>query len=220
VSEANEDPLVGRRHRLYLDRCVAVHRVTPKVDRTWKFLWASLPPHSVYPSAMRSVVGLLAAASVAIACAACGPAHGASGTSVVRSVAVGPVTSQPDVPETLAAATAAAQANLDLFTAGDFAGVWEQMEQKVRNGITQSDFVTFYQACKTPGPKVAVTGMTLQSNDAAVVLVKVHGVERSRIMVYEDGRWNMQATAAFAERLGEPVQQIIAQEKADGVCNR
>jgi hypothetical protein len=169
---------------------------------------------------MRSVVGLLAAALVAIACSACGPAHGASGTSVVRSVAVGPVNSQPDVPETLAAATAAAQANLDLFTAGDFAGVWEHMEQGVRDGISQSDFVTFYEACKTPGPKVGVTGVRLQANDEAVVLMKVHGVERSRIMVYEDGRWNMQATDDFAEHLGQPVQQIIAEEKADGLCTK
>jgi hypothetical protein len=39
-------------------------------------------------------------------------------------------------------------------------------------------------------------------------------------MVYEDGRWNMQATDDFAEHLGQPVQQIIAEEEADGLCTK
>lgn len=169
---------------------------------------------------MRSVVGFLAAALVMIGCSACGPAHGASGSSVVRSAVASPSTSRTDVPETLAAATASAQANIDRFTAGDFAGVWENMERDVRNGITQDDFVTFYETCKTPGPQIRVTGMRLQPDDEALVLMRVHGVERSRSMVYEDGRWNMQATADFAEHLGEPVQQIIAEETADGLCSK
>jgi hypothetical protein len=168
---------------------------------------------------MKFVVGFLAATAVTIACSACGPAHGASGSEVVRSPA-GPSTSQADVPLTLAAATAAAQANLDLFTSGDFAGVWEHMERDVRDRITQDDFVKFYETCKTPGPEVSVTGVRLQPDDEAVVLMTVHGVERSRIMVYEDGRWNMQATDDFAEHLGEPVQQIIAEEKAEGLCTK
>jgi hypothetical protein len=52
------------------------------------------------------------------------------------------------VPATLSAATAAAQANVDHFSSGDFAGVWERMSREVRDGITQEDFVTFYQTCK------------------------------------------------------------------------
>src|ERR1700754_1759431 len=104
---------------------------------------------------MRSVVGFLALVLVTIGCSACGPAHGASGSAVLRPP-TSPVAAQTDVPETLAAATAAAQANIDRFTAGDFAGVWEHMEQDVRNQITKDDFGTFYQTCKKPGPRLSV----------------------------------------------------------------
>ncbi|MBJ7339948.1 hypothetical protein [Mycolicibacterium sp.] len=169
---------------------------------------------------MRSLVAILAAAIVAIACSACGPAHGASGSSVVRSAAVGSDSAVGDVPETLAAATAAAQANIDRFTAGDFAGVWEHMEDTVRAGITQEDFVTFYEACKKAGPPISVRGVRLQPGDEAIVLMKIRGIERSRIMVYENGVWNMQATDDFASHLGEPVQEIIAKEEAAGLCTR
>ncbi|MET0474919.1 MAG: hypothetical protein ABW001_09805 [Mycobacterium sp.] len=168
---------------------------------------------------MRSVVGFLALVLVAIGCSACGPAHGASGSSVVRPAAS--VGSAPtDVPETLAAATAAAQANIDRFTSGDYAGVWAHMERDVRRGISRDDFVTFYETCKRPGPRLRVTGVRLEPNDMAIVLMMVHGVERSRNMLYQDGQWNMQATDDFAEHLGEPVQQIIAEETAGGLCVR
>ena len=76
---------------------------------------------------MKSVAALAAAVIVSISCAACGPAHGASGSSVVRPSTAGSSANATDVPETLAAATAAAQANIDRFTAGDYAGVWEHM---------------------------------------------------------------------------------------------
>jgi hypothetical protein len=125
-----------------------------------------------------------------------------------------------DVPETLAAATAAAQANIDRFTSGDFAGVWEHMAKDVRDQISQADFLTFYTACKKTGTPIDVTGLRLQPNDQAIVLMKIGGVERSRIMVYEHGVWDMQPTDDFAEHLGEPVAQIIAEEKAAGVCTR
>lgn len=168
---------------------------------------------------MRSVVALLAMAVVMIACPACGPAQGASGSSVVRS----PTSANSpggDVPETLAAATAAAQANIDRFTAGDYAGVWEHMARDVREGISQADFVTFYETCKKPGAALSVTGVRLDPGDVAIVLIKVRGVERSRAMVYEDGRWNMQATDDFAAHLGEPLGQLIAEETAAGLCGR
>jgi hypothetical protein len=174
---------------------------------------------------MRSVVGFLALLLVTIACSACVSAHGASGSSVVRVAATqgsgsDSSSAQTDVPETLAAATAAAQKNIDSFSSGDFAGVWEDMEQGVRDRITQEDFVTFYETCKKPGPPISVAGLRLDSGDEAIVLMKVHGIERSRTMVYQDGHWNMQATEDFAKHLGEPVQQIIAEETAAGLCTR
>ena len=171
-------------------------------------------------TAMKSVVTFLATLIVLITCAACGPAHGASGSSVVRPAVADSSSRETDVPETLAAATAAAQANIDRFTSGDFAGVWEHMENDVRDGITQQDFVTFYETCKKPGAPIAVRGVRLDAGDEAIVLMKIQGIEKSRTMVYEDGTWNMQATDDFASRLGEPLPQLIAEETAAGLCTR
>jgi hypothetical protein len=94
------------------------------------------------------------------------------------------------------------------------------MARDVRDGISKADFVTFYQTCKKPGRPLSVSGVRLDANDEAIVLTTVNGVERSRHMIYEDGRWNMQATDDFAEHLGEPVRQIIAEETAAGLCIR
>ena len=168
---------------------------------------------------MKPVATFVAAVIVLISCAACGPAHGASGSSVVRPAATDASGQATDVPETLAAATAAAQANIDRFTAGDFAGVWDHMESDVRAGITQRDFVTFYETCKKPGGPISVRGARLEAGEA-IVLMKIQGVEKSRTMVYEDGSWNMQATDDFAARLGQPLQQLIAEETAAGLCTR
>jgi hypothetical protein len=123
------------------------------------------------------------------------------------------------VPETLSAATAAAQANVDHFSSGDFAGVWERMSREVRDGITQEDFVTFYQTCKKAGPKIRVAGMRLDAADGeALVRTEVEGTEGSRTMLFENGNWVMKPTDGFAAHLGEPVEQIVAEEKTAGLC--
>ena len=172
---------------------------------------------------MKSFVGVLAAVVLAAACSACGNADGATNTNAGQagSLTAKTVAAAPDVPETLSAATAAAQANVDLFSSGDFAGVWERMSRQVRDGITQADFVTFYETCKTTGPRIRVAGMLLDAaNGQAIVRAKVGSVERSRTMLFEDGTWVMKPTQEFAAHLGEPVQKIIAEETAVGLCGK
>ena len=77
------------------------------------------------------IIRPLPAVLLAAACTSCGIADGASNS-------IGQASS--DVPETLSAAVAAAQANADRFSSGDFAGVWERMSREVRDGITREDF--------------------------------------------------------------------------------
>jgi hypothetical protein len=168
---------------------------------------------------MRSFIAALSAVLVATCC---GIADGASTSTIgqARSDAPSTTASGPDVPETLSAATAAAQANVDHFSSGDFAGVWERMSREVRDGITQEDFVTFYETCKTAGPKIRVAGVRLDAADGeAIVRLQVGGTERPRIMLFENGNWVMKPTQGFAAHLGEPVEQIIAEEKSAGLCS-
>ncbi len=165
---------------------------------------------------MKTVV-VLAVALAATSLAACGAGS-------VRHEQAYPGTTSVDevkvvVPETLSEATAAAQADLDQFSAGDFADVWKHMSHEVRDRISQDDFVSFYRTCKRPGPKILVFGVSLDvGSNQAVVRMNVHGADRTRIMVYENGEWAMKPTGDFAAHLGEPVGQIVAEEKAAGRC--
>ncbi|HEX7827389.1 MAG TPA: hypothetical protein VF477_20980 [Mycobacterium sp.] len=160
---------------------------------------------------MRSFVSALAALLLAIVCSSCGIADGASNSTVGRS--------SSDVPETLSAAVAAAQANADRFSSGDFAGVWERMSRQVRDGITKDDFVTFYETCKKTGPTIRVAGVSLDAEaGTAVVRMDVGTTEQPRIMAFEDGIWVMKPTPGFAAHLGQPVAQIIAEETSAGLC--
>jgi hypothetical protein len=171
---------------------------------------------------MRSFVAVLSSVLLATACSSCGIADGASNLIVgqASSVAASTTASGRDVTETLSAATAAAQANVDRFSSGDFAGVWERMSREVRDGITQEDFVTFYETCKKAGPKIRVAGVRLDAADGeAIVRMEVGGTEQSRIMLFENGNWVMKPTQGFAGHLGEPIEQIVAEEKSAGLCS-
>jgi hypothetical protein len=172
---------------------------------------------------MRSFVPALSAALLAIACSSCGIADGASNSTIGKagSAAARPTAPGQLAPETLSAATAAAQANVDRFSSGDFAGVWELMSQEVRDGITKEDFVTFYETCKKAGPKIRVAGVRLDAvNGEAIVRMEVAGTERPRVMLFEKGNWVMKPTEGFAAHLGEPIEQIVAEEKSAGLCSK
>lgn len=167
---------------------------------------------------MKSVIASCAAAVAALTCAACGTSYGTA-EHAAPALAAYPVETPGGAPVTLGAATVAAQAIVDSFTAGDFADVWQHMAQDVRHGITQSDFVTFYKTCKKPGSRVSVSGVRLEPDGQAIVSMANHGAGGARFMVYEDGSWNMRATDDFASHLGQPVQRIISEEKAAGICD-
>ena len=53
---------------------------------------------------------------------------------------------------------------------------------------------------------------------AAIVRTEVGGTAGYRIMLFENGNWVMKPTDGFAAHLGEPVEQIVAEEKAAGLC--
>jgi hypothetical protein len=186
--------------------------------------WTSAA-RACWPTRARRAISALSAAVLLVSSlTGCDAATLTAGRAVAEFGAsdearVGPGARETDVPETLAEATAAAQADMDRFSAGDFAWVWEHMTQDVRDGIDQDDFVTLYQTCKTIGPKFSVSGMQLnaETNDAVVRLTN-RGVAHLRVMRYEYGGWHMAPTHDFATRLGKPVQQIIAEEKTEGLC--
>jgi hypothetical protein len=93
------------------------------------------------------------------------------------------------------------------------------MSREVCDGITEEDFVTFYQTCKTAGPKIGIAKVRMDAADGeAIVRTQVESTAQSRIILFENGNWVMKPTHGFAAHLGEPVEQIIAEEKTAGLC--
>ena len=130
---------------------------------------------------------------MAAACTSCGIADGASNS-------IGQASS--DVPETLSAA--AAQANADRFSSGDFAGVWERMSREVRDGITREDFVTLYETCKKTGQKIRVAGVRME----------VGGTDQSRVMLFENGNRVMKPTRLIQVTPNPSWRQTLAASAA------
>lgn len=126
-------------------------------------------------------------------------------------------------PKTLDAATAAAQEWANRHSPGDYTGEWEMMSKQVRDRISQADFVTESKTCsKGTGIPIKATGVRMDGTDTAIVRLEVPlmaGIEQSRRVVYEDGKWVVTPGDDYAKELGKPVAQIIADEKTDGRCN-
>ena len=141
------------------------------------------------------IIRPLPAVLLAAACTSCGIADGASNS-------IGQASS--DVPETLSAAVAAAQANADRFSSGDFAGVWERISREVRDGITREDFVTFYETCKKTGQKIRVAGVRME----------VGGTDQSRVMLFENGNRVMKPTRLIQVTPNPSWRQTLAASAA------
>ena len=170
---------------------------------------------------MKSFVASLAAVVLAAACSACGNADGATNTNAGQA---GSVTANNRRRGTGRTGDAVGRHRRGAgerrpLLVGRLRRCRERMSRQVRDGITQADFVTFYETCKTTGPRIRVAGMLLDAaNGQAIVRAKVGNVERSRTILFEDGKWVMKPTQEFAAHLGEPVQKIIAEESAVGLC--
>ena len=165
-----------------------------------------------------------------LALSGCG-AHGPTGVATPPSthvVTVSPTVSvlptQPaNEPDTLVAATAAAQELANRFSSADYAGVWEMKSKEFRDQVSQNDYVTYNNTCTLHNPmngsRITVTGLRMEGTDKALVRWDVAGaVQITYTMVYEDGKW-LEVMGEFWERnLGKPVDQVIAQSRLDGNC--
>lgn len=111
-----------------------------------------------------------------------------------------------DQPRTLEAAVAAEQEKQDRGQAGDFAGEWLLFSRKVREALSQDDYVSYAQACYSTGNPVKVTGGRMDGNDKAIVRLELPGHQVTRTMVYEDGQWVQEPVDTFYE---QPLSQLI-----------
>ena len=141
-------------------------------------------------------------------------------TTVSPTVTVAPSQS-PGQPLTLEAATAAGQEISDRYSSGDYGGAWDLYSSAFQDGIGREDYVLLGQTCSGAngsGLPIATTGVRMEGDDKAIVRLELMGVQQSRTMVYEYGEWRQEPSPEFAAQLGQPVQDIIAAQKASGGC--
>ncbi|ADG97508.1 conserved hypothetical protein [Segniliparus rotundus DSM 44985] len=147
-------------------------------------------------------------------------------TSCDRSVSQGRPDSHQEtpstaaVPQTLEAATAAAQEYADRRSANDLAGVWLLYDKEVRDVISQADYVRLNSTCRSSMQDLPLkaVGVRLDDSQHAVVRVGTMGIQVTFNMVYEDGKWLVAATDELRAEIKKPVDQIIADRRASGKC--
>lgn len=115
---------------------------------------------------------------------------------------------QSGQPKTLDAAIAAQQEKQDRGQAGDFAGEWLLFAKKVRDRLSQDDYVKYAKACYTTNNPVKVTGGRMEGDDKAIVRLELPGSQVTRTMTYEDGKWVQEPLDNWYEK---PVSELIAE---------
>lgn len=114
-----------------------------------------------------------------------------------------------------------AQEMSDRFSSGDYAGAWDLTSTTFKKGISRTDYATLGKTCNGAnglGLKIATTGVRMEGENQAIVRLELMGVQQTRTMSYEDGRWGQEPSPEFAPQLGRPVADIIAAQKASGGC--
>ena len=123
-------------------------------------------------------------------------------------------------PQTLDAATKAAQEYVDRRSAQDLAGVWLMYTEDVRNAISQQDYVRLNTTCRNSleGIPPKVVGVRMDGSEHAVIRVSALGSQVTYDMVYQDGKWLVAPNDRLRAELSKPVDTIIAERKAAGRC--
>ena len=166
-----------------------------------------------------------AAVTAGLALAACSgtsPGSPAGPSAPARSASPGAHASTPVEPDTVSAVRADADDYLTLYTAGQFAVIYQMLSAPVRQAIDQQAWVAVHQGCLGAAGgmsykihHVAVTGTT------AVVRVALTGAAKpesaTETLVYANGHWGFSPRDLALYQHGS-VSADVAAAKAAGGC--
>ena len=166
-----------------------------------------------------------AAVAAGLALAACSAAGSGRSAAPSRSPAPGAHASTPVEPATVAAVRADADDYLTLYTAGQFAIIYQMLSAPARQAINEQAWVAVHRGC--PGAtggmtyqirRVAVTGKT------AVVTVSLAGAatkpeSATETLVYADGHWGFSPGDLGLYRHGSVSADVAAAKTAGGCAS-
>ncbi len=173
--------------------------------------------------AMSTVLAAAAAGLALAACSTAGSGNTGGPSSPASSASPGAHASAPVEPGTAAAVRADADDYLTLYTAGQFAIIYQMLSAPARQAINEQAWVSVHRGC--PGAtgglsyrirRVAVTGKT------AVVTVALMGgaakpESATETLVYAGGHWGFSPRDLGLYRHGS-VPADVAAAKAAGGC--
>ena len=166
-----------------------------------------------------------AAVAAGLALAACSAASSGSSAAPSRSPAPGAHAGAPVEPATVAAVRADADDYLTLYTAGQFAIIYQMLSAPARQAINEQAWVAVHRGC--PGAtggmtykirRVAVTGKT------AVVTVALTGgaakpESATETLVYAGGHWGFSPGDLGLYRHGSVSADVAAAKTAGGCAS-
>jgi hypothetical protein len=188
------------------------------------------PQHAAPASARSILAALISGSSLAVLAAlmivmvaACSSPPAAPAHHIHARPAVAAVSAQPDTP---AGAEAAAQATFELYSAGQYAAVYQLLSPPVRAEVSAATWTAVHQACP-PG----ASGLTYQVTDpqlvpgssTAVVKVSLPGMGSSLLSEtttfdYVAGRWLWAPATTDENGYSGTAAQIVAYMKGKGLC--
>lgn len=172
--------------------------------------------------AMGIVPAAVAAGLALAACSAAGSGSSA-GPSGPASPAPGAHASAPVEPATTAAVRADADDYLTLYTAGQFAIIYQMLSASARQAITEQAWVAVHRGCPgaTAGMSYKIRHIAVTGRTALVTVALAGGAAKpqsaTETLVYSGGHWGFSPRDLGLYRHGS-VSADVAAAKAAGGC--
>jgi hypothetical protein len=175
--------------------------------------------------AMAIIPAAVAAGLALAACSGASSGNLAGPSAVARSASPGAHASTPVEPATASAVRADADDYLTLYTAGQFAVIYQMLSAPARQAIGQQAWVAVHRGC--PG---ATSGMSYKirhvavTGKIAVVTVALTGrsvkpQSATETLVYADGHWGFSPQDLGLYRHGSVSADVAAAKSAGGCAS-
>ena len=166
------------------------------------------------------LTGLLLAAAFTAGCDSGSEAaqNPLSATDVATTTAVS--TTPLAEPQTVEAAKALAERQVEAFAAGDYAGTWDMWSAAGKAAISREEYTRIFTECREVAGGVPITVKTarLENPTTAVVTIDRLGFGATYTVLYEDGAWRWQPSADSMADFAKGADVIIAERRSRGSC--
>jgi hypothetical protein len=162
-----------------------------------------------------------AAAAAGLTMVACSPGGGtAAGPSASATKASARPTVPPGEPQTVAAVRSDADDYLSLYSAGQYAVIYQMLSAAARQSVTEQAWVAVHQGCPGAGRSYQIARVVVTGN-TAVVTASLPGAgkqgSQTETLVYANGHWGVSPRDLSLYQHGSVAADVAAAHAA-GQC--